>query len=176
MNYMGWDSTNNLYELIIEILWKFLFWWCFWLHVFKSQCLQVPWQIIWFYPNINSTGQDITLVSVVLTCWMKTQWCQEISKLNPHKISKENSVYIASCHTSVKQKIFMWDKLHISQTKATVNNNLNSSPPSTTYMRRWIRWALVQIVAWRQIGTKSLSKPMQGYCHLDPQEQTSMNP
>ena len=44
----------------------------------------------------------------------------------------------------------------------------NSSPPSAAYMRQWIGSALVQIMACRLIGTKPLSKPMLGYCQLDP--------
>ena len=40
----------------------------------------------------------------------------------------------------------------------------NSSPPSATYMRQWIGSPLVQIMACRLFGTKSLSKPIMGYC------------
>ena len=39
-------------------------------------------------------------------------------------------------------------------------------------MHQWIVSALVQIMACRLFGTKPLSKPMLGYCHLDPFEQT----
>ena len=41
---------------------------------------------------------------------------------------------------------------------------LNSFPPSATYMRQWIRSALVQIMACHLLGAKPLSVPMQGYC------------
>ena len=51
---------------------------------------------------------------------------------------------------------------------------LNSSPPSATYMRQWMRSVLVQIMACRLCGTKPLSKPMLSYCQLDPNEQTSV--
>ena len=44
----------------------------------------------------------------------------------------------------------------------------NSSPPSATYMRQWIGLALVQIMACRLFCTKPLSKPVLGYCQLDP--------
>ena len=50
----------------------------------------------------------------------------------------------------------------------------NSSPPSATYMRQWIGSALVQIMACRLFGAKSLSKQMLGYCQLDLWEQTSV--
>ena len=50
----------------------------------------------------------------------------------------------------------------------------NSSPPSAEYMRQWIGSALLQIMACRLFGTKPLSKPMLGYCQLDPSEQTSV--
>ena len=41
-------------------------------------------------------------------------------------------------------------------------------------MRQWIGSALVQIMACRLFGAKPLSKPMLGYCQLDPKEQTWM--
>ena len=43
-----------------------------------------------------------------------------------------------------------------------------SSPPSATYMRQRIGSALVQIMACRLFYAKPLSKPMLGYCQLDP--------
>ena len=45
---------------------------------------------------------------------------------------------------------------------------LNSSPPSAAYMCQWSGLALVQIMACHLFGTKPLSKPMLGYCQLDP--------
>ena len=42
------------------------------------------------------------------------------------------------------------------------------SPPSATYMRQRIGWALVQIRACHVIGAKPLSEPGLGYCQLDP--------
>ena len=45
---------------------------------------------------------------------------------------------------------------------------LNSSAPNAAYMRQWIGSALVQITACRLLGAKPLSKPMLGYCQLDP--------
>ena len=48
------------------------------------------------------------------------------------------------------------------------NDCINSSPPSAAYMCQWIGSALVQIMACRLIGDKPLSKPMLGYCQLDP--------
>ena len=44
----------------------------------------------------------------------------------------------------------------------------NSSPPSAAYMCQRIGVALVQIMACRLFGVKPLSKPMLGYCQLDP--------
>ena len=38
-------------------------------------------------------------------------------------------------------------------------------------MRQWIGSALVQIMACRLFGAKPLSKPVLGYCQLNPQEQ-----
>ena len=51
---------------------------------------------------------------------------------------------------------------------------INSSPPSVAYMRRWIRSALVLIMACRLYGAKPLSSQMLCYCQLDPKEQTSV--
>ena len=48
------------------------------------------------------------------------------------------------------------------------------TPPGAVYMRQWTGSALVQIMACRLLGTNPLSKPMLGYCQLDPQEQTSV--
>ena len=44
----------------------------------------------------------------------------------------------------------------------------NSSPPSAAYMPQWVGSALVQIMACRLFDAKPLSKPMLGYCQLDP--------
>ena len=56
----------------------------------------------------------------------------------------------------------------------SIRIHLNSSSPSTAYMRQRMKSALVQIMACRLFGTKPLSKPMLGYCQLDSQEQTSV--
>ena len=45
---------------------------------------------------------------------------------------------------------------------------INSSPPSAAYMRQWIGSALIEIMAYRLFSVKSLSKPMLGYCQLNP--------
>ena len=45
---------------------------------------------------------------------------------------------------------------------------INSSPPTAAYMRQWIGAALVQIMAYRLFGAKPFSKPMLGYCQLEP--------
>ena len=46
--------------------------------------------------------------------------------------------------------------------------SFNNSPPSGAYMHQGIRVALVQKMACRLFGAKPLSKPMLGYCDLDP--------
>ena len=45
---------------------------------------------------------------------------------------------------------------------------LNSFSTSVAYKRQWIGSELVQIMACRLFGAKPLSKPMLGYCQLDP--------
>ena len=44
---------------------------------------------------------------------------------------------------------------------------INSSAPSTAYMRQWIGSALVQIMPCRLYNAKSLAKPMLDYCQVD---------
>ena len=50
----------------------------------------------------------------------------------------------------------------------------NSSPLSAAFMRKWMGSALFQIMACCLFGTKPLSKPMLGYCQLEPKEQSSV--
>ena len=51
----------------------------------------------------------------------------------------------------------------------------NSSPPSAAYMRQWTRSAVIQIMACRLFDAKPLSKPMLGYCQLDPWNKLQWN-
>ena len=51
---------------------------------------------------------------------------------------------------------------------------LNSSPPSAAYMRQGIGSALVQILACRLFGAKSLSERVLAYCQFDPWDQTTV--
>ena len=63
------------------------------------------------------------------------------------------------------------DDLYFSETdKTDYVGFFSSSPPSVAYMGLWNGSALAQIVAWRRIGAKPLSKPMLDYCQLDPRE------
>ena len=55
-----------------------------------------------------------------------------------------------------------------------INVSVNSSPPCATYMHQWIGSALVQLTACCIFSTKPLSKPMVGYCQLDPKEWNSV--
>ena len=55
-----------------------------------------------------------------------------------------------------------------------MNRASDNKPPSAAYMRQWIGSALVQVMASRLLGAKPLSKPVLGYCQLDPWEQTSV--
>ena len=51
---------------------------------------------------------------------------------------------------------------------------INSSSPSTPYIRQWNGWSLVQVMACRLFGAKPLPKPMLLYCQLDSWEQVSV--
>ena len=69
-----------------------------------------------------------------------------------------------TCHQSGPVPFF-WGQFH---KRYLSHQSLNSSPPSAPYMRRWIGSALVQIMACRLFSAKPLSKPMLGYCQLNP--------
>ena len=90
----------------------------------------------------------------------------------------EYNVFVALSHWASDMQCFLWSK---SLDEGIVNCPvqldtilLNSSPPSAAYRRQWIGSALVHIMACRLFGAKPLSKPMLGYCQLDPIEQTSV--
>ena len=68
-----------------------------------------------------------------------------------------------------------WYGLYEPRSPLSTKRPINSlSPPSATYMHQWIGSALVQIMACRLFGAKSLSKPMLAYCQLDLWEQISV--
>ena len=62
--------------------------------------------------------------------------------------------------------------IHQHQIKFLIN--INSSPPSATYMRQWTGSSLVQVIACRLFGTKPLPEPMRNDCQLDSWEQISV--
>ena len=89
--------------------------------------------------------------------------------------------YSGNCHNdnlrcSRYWKIFQCDDLFIQCTwkrwsscwKRAHMIYLTHLPPSAAYMHQWFGSALVQIMACRLFGAKPLSKPMLGYCQLDP--------
>ena len=51
---------------------------------------------------------------------------------------------------------------------------INSSAPSDVYMRRWIRSALVRLMAWRLFGAKLLPEPTLSYCQLNSWDKISV--
>ena len=66
------------------------------------------------------------------------------------------------CMIMMSQK----DHLYLSITLNTPPPSVNSSPPSAAYMRQWIGWTLVQIIACSLFSAKPLSKPMLHYCQF----------
>ena len=69
---------------------------------------------------------------------------------------------------------WVW-KLHFEVTRTFLRGQWgNSSPPSATYMHQWTGSKLVQVMACRLFGAKSLPELMLTYCQLDPEEQTSV--
>ena len=83
--------------------------------------------------------------------------------------------YFLNCFV---QKIWKWNRqiyLKINITRQWIIWSLcdtmcwlSSSPPNAAYMCQWIGTALIQIMAWHQFSAKTLSKPMLGYCQLEP--------
>ena len=51
---------------------------------------------------------------------------------------------------------------------------IESSPPSPGCMRQWMGSTLIHIMACRLFGATALTKPMLGYCQLNPWEHTSV--
>ena len=68
------------------------------------------------------------------------------------------------------ENVSIWWRHHDIVIFPTMNSALfvSSSPPSAAYMPQWIGLALVLIMACRLFDTKPLSKPLLGYCQLDP--------
>ena len=105
-------------------------------------------------------------VSAFPTTWShhnalaKTRWSKAATIIDDRNIALHLFIYILLC---INQFLCNLDWQFSSWLLATVN----SSSPSAIYMRQWIWLALVQIMAWRRIGTKPLSEPMLAYCQLD---------
>ena len=91
--------------------------------------------------------------------WLKMSW-QKIGT-RPSAITLLALLRL-QCHMIISRNMYM--ALYL----------FNSSPPSAPYMSKWIESALTQKMACRLFGAKPLSKPMLGYCQLDPWEQTSV--
>ena len=75
---------------------------------------------------------------------------------------------------SIRNQRFSFKNIHIKTSSAKwwpycLGLNVLTPPsPNATYMRQWIGPALVHILACRLFGSKPLSKPMVGYCQLNP--------
>ena len=81
---------------------------------------------------------------------------------------------LVSLHPSVRLSVRLSFIQIMAYCLIAPNHYLNLLRPSAAYMCQWTGSALVQIKACRLFGTKPLFKPMLGYFHLDPQEQTSV--
>ena len=97
------------------------------------------------------------------SCHYLNQCCLIISEVLWHS-SKDN-------FTGNSQEICPWYEFENHQFKITVASHrsqwVNSSPPSSAYMRQWIGSALVQIMACCLFAAKPLPEPMLTYCQLD---------
>ena len=105
--------------------------------------------------------------------WSADQRCLWRSRWSDH-ICASKQVYVSRAGTSNYIPQYLWDVITCPYTWYLLLAHMAcyvpfySSPPSVAYMRHWTESALVQIMACRLFGAKPLSKPMLGYCQLDP--------
>ena len=81
-----------------------------------------------------------------------------------HFILMWNTIISVSCVNKRCLIMILWD----------LPEGVNPPAPSDAYMRQLIESVSVQIMASRLFGAMPLSKPMLGYCQLDPYVQTSV--
>ena len=109
---------------------------------------------------------------------MEIQRSVAVSQL--HRIAQVNSmsdsIYQKQVKSILRNSVAVQFKSQLDNyaSNKCCSEGINSSPPSAAYIRQWIRSALVQIMTCRLFGAKPLSKPLLGYCQLDPLEQTSV--
>ena len=84
--------------------------------------------------------------------------CQMFSLVLQSKF--ENEIWINCLVSSVRYSIL--------RVRPTAFN----SPPNTTYLRRWLGWEWIQVMACRLFVTKPLLEPTLTYCQFVYKEQT----
>ena len=120
--------------------------------------------------RVKSIGVlEWTLADNDLTHWMTS--LVMLTKTVPPMVSalqqQEQYLFHSIGHSDKKKRSAQWSII--------IHIRFNSSPPSAAYMHQWIGSALVQIMACRLFGAKSLSKPMLDYCWLDPSNKLQWN-
>ena len=96
------------------------------------------------------------------------QWDYKVWRNEAVSLTCEDDVDIG--HISSLLNIILWFSrlLTIQLRHKCQRVHFNSYPLIAAYMRQGIGWALVQIMAYRLFGAKSLYEPMQGFCQFDP--------
>ena len=96
-------------------------------------------------------------------------WFETLSSpLWPHRNEKWKYVLCsvkAWCIMMLKSQKTGWSFIEI---MAWHCQTFKSSTPSAAYIHQWIGSSLAQIMSCRLFAAKPLSKPMMGYCQLDP--------
>ena len=117
--------------------------------------------------SVNSPhkGQWRGALMFSLICTWINGWAnnREAGDLRPH--SAHYDVTVMRRH----RPTLLLERLSWYQCKGV---DVDPSYPNAAYMHAWIGSALVQIMACRLFGAKPLSKPLLGYCQLNPCKQT----
>ena len=113
-------------------------------------------EVVWGWMLLGAV-----LLSDKTNRWPNTTWKTEITNINFTWIE---NVYVDISYLNTRVHItnMMWWKNGLEIL------HFNSYPPCAPYMRQSIGSALVQIMACRLFGAKPLSKPILGYCQLNP--------
>ena len=118
-----------------------------------------PWPSdeIWWHASGSTWVQVMACCLMVPSHYLNHCW-PEIIGIHPSAILFKTCAIYAS-----ETIIWNWNFC-----ASPCHQCVNSSPPGAANMRQWIRSKLFQIMACHLFGAKPLSKPMLGYCQLNP--------
>ena len=157
---------------------------------YLNQCWLIISQVFWHKSNNNFTGDahDIYpwyqfenyLFKIRAACsrgqWVKKPICSRGDGY-PYAVGPDlpNMEIHKQLHFAIQVINFDSDRGHPkNHTQGSWFVVFKSSPPSAAYMCWWTWSSLLQKMACCLFGAKPFSKPMLGYCQLEPQEQISV--